>query len=109
MSAIAHIVMWHLNGATPLARQQQAQQVVQAFEALRGQVPGLLQLEVGASLPDDEAAHDVAVYSVFESIEALNRYNEHPAHLQIKQLMGPMRAARNHIDFQLPSAGRTKP
>lgn len=104
MSAIAHIVMWRLNGATQLARQHQAQQVVHAFEALRGQVPGLRQLEVGASLPDDAAAHDVAVYTVFDSIEALHQYNDHPAHQQIKQLVGAMRLDRNHIDFQLRDA-----
>lgn len=103
MSAIAHIVMWRLNGPTPQARQQQAQQVVAAFEALRGQIDGLRQLEVGASLPDDEGAHDVAIYTVFDSLDALQRYDAHPAHLRIKQLVGPMRAARSHIDFRLAS------
>lgn len=101
MSAIAHIVMWRLNGPTPQARQEQALQVVAAFETLRGQIAGLRQLEVGVSLLDDQDAHDVAIYTVFDSLEALRQYDAHPAHLRIKQLVGPMRAARHHIDFRL--------
>ena len=40
MSAINHLVMWKLNGATPAERRAQAARMVQAFETARSQVPG---------------------------------------------------------------------
>lgn len=96
---VAHIVTWRLNGATPQARRQQADRVAQAFEALRAEVPGLLRMEVGANLSDAPDAWDVALCMVFASVADLRRYETHPAHLEIKALVGPMRAQRGQADF----------
>lgn len=101
MKPIVHIVMWRLTGDSPQARHEQALQVVREFEALRGRIPGLVQLEAGTGLPGDAEGHDVAVYTVFESIDALQAYNAHPAHLRIREMVAPMRKSRNHIDFEL--------
>ena len=101
MTPIAHIVMWRLNGESPEIRHAQGRAVVEAFETLRGRIPGLLQLAAGTGLVGDAEGHDVAVYTVFESIEALHAYNEHPEHLRIRGLISPMRRSRHHIDFAL--------
>lgn len=101
MTAMAHMVMWKLNGATVAERQAQAQVVVQAFDALSGQVPGLLRMEVGANFIEAPDAWDVALYMVFASRANLEVYQTHPAHLKIKALLGPMRSARGQADFAL--------
>lgn len=99
--SIAHIVTWRLNGKTAAERERQAQQVVQAFEARRHEVPGLLRLEVGANFIDAPDAWDVALYMEFASRADLDAYLVHPSHLEIKQLVGPMRAARGQADFAI--------
>jgi hypothetical protein len=99
---IAHIVTWRLNGATAEARKQQAQLMVQAFEAARPEVPGLLQMHVGSNVIDAPDAWDVALYMAFASRTHLEAYQAHPSHLAIKQLVGPMRFARCQVDFELP-------
>lgn len=101
MTAMVHMVMWKLNGATTQARQAQAQALVQAFEATRGKVPGLLRMEVGANLIETADAYDLALCMVFESRQALEAYNAHPEHLKIKKMMGPMRLARSQVDFEI--------
>jgi len=101
MTAMAHMVMWKLNGATAQARQAQAHALVQAFEAARGKVPGLLRMEVGANLIEATDACDLALCMVFESRQALEAYNVHPEHLKIKEMMGPLRLARSQADFEI--------
>ena len=104
MSAIVHMVMWRLNGATPAERRAQADRVVQAFEAARSQVPGLLRMEIGGNMIDTlPDAWDLALSMVFASRAELEAYNAHPAHRQIKTLMGPMRLARCQVDFEMPA------
>lgn len=73
--------------------------MVQAFEALRTQIPGLLRMEVGANVIEAPDAWDVALYMVFASRDALDAYQTHPGHLKIKTLVGPMRSDRVQADF----------
>jgi hypothetical protein len=103
MSAIVHLVMWKLNGASVPERQAQGQLAVQAFEALRGQVPGLLRMEVGGNVIEADDAWDLALSMVFASRSALEAYNTHPAHQAIKVLMRPMRQSRAQVDFETSS------
>lgn len=99
---IVHIVSWRLNGATLQDRNQQASQILAAFDAARTEVAGLLRLETGPNVIDAADAWDLAVVMVFESRAALDAYQTHPSHLAIKALVGPMRSARGQIDFELP-------
>lgn len=100
-TGIVHIVSWRLNGPTPAARAAQAEQIVQAFTALRHQIAGLLRLDAGPNVVEAPDAWDVAVVMVFESRNALTDYLSHPSHQAIKALVGPMRSARSQIDFEL--------
>jgi hypothetical protein len=99
--SIVHIVMWRLNGSTPAERARQGESIVRAFEEAKSRVPGLLRLEAGANVVESPDAWDVAVCMVFASREDLAAYQNHPDHLAIKRLMGPMRSARCQADFEL--------
>ena len=101
MPEIVHIVMWRLNGATADAKNQQAADIVEAFEQTRDSIPGLLRMEVGRNIHDGQDDWDIALYMAFESRQHLEGYQSHPAHLAIKQLVGPMRLSRGQVDFQL--------
>lgn len=96
-----HLVLWQLNGANAEIKSTQAQEVVSAFQGLVGQVPGLLSLTVGANELKSDGAWDLGLSMKFESLQALEAYNQMPEHLAIKALMGPMRQARAMVDFRL--------
>jgi hypothetical protein len=102
-TALMHVVTWRLNGATPADRLFQADLVVQAFQGLRNEVSGLLRVDVGRNVIDAADAWDVAVCMTFASREDLAAYQDHPSHLAIKRMMGPMRLKRCQVDFELAS------
>lgn len=97
---LTHVVMWRLHADSAAQRAERVAAMVAAFEALRGQVPGLLDLRVGGAPLDDAAAWDVALFTVFESDGALARYNDDPRHLAIKRMVGPWRKDRAVVDWQ---------
>ncbi|HLU19364.1 MAG TPA: Dabb family protein [Pusillimonas sp.] len=103
MPQLAHMVLWRLNGRTAEIKEHQAQEIIAAFEGIKEQIPGLLHLDIGRNVNRD-SEWDVALYTVFESAEHLKAYETNPAHIAIKKLVGPMRDARSHVDFELPAA-----
>ena len=47
---------------------------------LPGQIPEVREWEQGHNVSGRDIAYDLALYSSFESQEALQRYSDHPAH-----------------------------
>lgn len=101
---IVHIVMWRMNGATADDRLSQARTAVAAFEATRGTIAGVLDMQVGVNVVEAPDAWDVALSMRFENRAALEAYANHPAHLEIKRLVGPLRLERKQVDFELNTA-----
>lgn len=101
MTAIVHIVAWRLNGASVQERGEQAGRIVEAFEAARPYMSGLLRMEVGPNVIGGQDAWDLALYTVFATRADLDAYQTHPSHLAIKTLVATMRAARAQVDFEL--------
>ena len=103
-SQIVHIVMWRMNGATANERLTQARTAAAAFEATRGTIAGVLDMQVGVNVVDAPDAWDLALSMCFENRAALAAYADDPAHLGIKKLVGPMRMERKQVDFELNPA-----
>lgn len=98
---IRHIVMWSLRGDSPQAKAANIDRLRRAFLGLRGQVPGLLSLDIGEDSSRVDYACDVVLYSEFESAEALAAYATHPAHLRVKAELGDLRTARHQVDYEV--------
>ena len=96
---IKHIVMWNVRGATPADRAAGVRLLKSRFEDLRGRIPGLLRLEVGADTSKVDYACDVVLYSEFESQQALDAYASHPEHLRVRDELGGLRIARHQVDY----------
>ena len=75
---IRHIVMWRVAGETPAAKAANVERLRRSFESLRGRIPGLLHLEIGADASGVDYACDVVLVSDFASQEALDAYAAHP-------------------------------
>ena len=96
---IKHIVMWNVRGDTPEEKAHGAAQIERSFADLRGEIPGLLHLEIGVDVSRIDYACDVVLYSEFESQAALDAYAVHPEHLRVKAELGDMRIARHQVDY----------
>lgn len=96
---IRHVVMWNVRGATPASKQAAIAQLRKSFESLRGRVPGLLHIEIGADTSGVDYACDVVLLSEFASQAALDAYATHPEHLRVKQEIEGLRTARHQVDY----------
>lgn len=101
---IKHIVMWNVRGETPEEKRRTALLIKAKFEALVGEIPGLQKLEIGIDMSGISYACDVALYSEFADVDALNVYAEHPAHQRVKADLEGMRIARHQVDYEADDA-----
>lgn len=82
---IKHIVLWNIkNEAGGESKEQIMLRIKTMLEALNGEIPGLLKLEVGIDKNRGPAAFDIGLYSEFPDWEALADYQIHPKHVACK-------------------------
>jgi hypothetical protein len=99
---IKHIVTWKLKEeADGFTKEQNAQRIKQKLEALAGKIPEIKAIEVGINFNEAEAAYDVALYSAFESREALDTYQKHPEHVKAASLVGSVQCERVVVDYEV--------
>ncbi|WP_211466557.1 Dabb family protein [Collimonas silvisoli] len=101
MSAtLKHIVFWklkeHAEGADKASN---ALQLKALLDSCADIVPGILKFEAVIAQPGLEATYDVLLNSEFASLEALDAYQNHPAHVAIKPFFGAVREARQCMDY----------
>ena len=76
---IKHIVLYTLKEGVD--KDQAVQIIRQSLEPLVGVIPGLTHMEIRRAY---QGGMDYALYSEFESKEALAAYADHPAHQEAK-------------------------
>ncbi len=103
---IKHIVMWNLRGDTPAEKARGVEQLRTSFESLRGRIPGLLHLEIGADSSGIDYACDVVLYTEFDNQAALDAYGSHPEHLRVKHELAGLRVARHQVDYEARQVAR---
>ena len=92
---VKHIVMYTFKEGT---NKEEAIRVIDdALTPLVGQIPGLLHLEVRLAFN----GLDYALYSEFESREALENYSKHPLHLEAKTHFSHLLETRVCADYDL--------
>lgn len=96
---IRHIVMWRLGAESPQGMAAARVQVKQAFEGLRGRVPGMRGIEVGVDFSATEYACDVVLTADFDTQSALDAYATHPEHLRVRRELGTLRTSRHQVDY----------
>lgn len=98
---IKHIVMWNVSASSAEERLLNIELVREAFEGLRGNIPGMLRLEIGVDTSRAPYACDVVLYSEFESREALAAYAEHPDHAAVRTRLEGVRTVRHQVDYEV--------
>lgn len=96
---IKHIVMWNVSGPCAQSRADNLATLRRSFESLRGQIPGLIHLEIGVDISRIDYACDEVLYSEFESQAALDAYAVHPEHIRVKAELANLRISRHQVDY----------
>lgn len=97
---VTHIVLWNFHAeADGRSRQENMELAKEKLEALRGNIPGLLHIEVGLDTTGNPNAADVALYTQLESWDALEAYQNHPDHQAVVPFMRAVVASRTSADY----------
>ena len=92
---IKHIVVYKLK--SDVDKTEAVKTIASVLEPLVGKIPGLLHLEVRQAYQ----GMDYALYSEFESKQALADYAEHPLHLEAKSHFHHFIDTRVAADYEL--------
>lgn len=92
---LKHIIFWKLN--QPQNAAEIANDLDKRFKNLVGKVEGLLEAEVGCNTNGGD--FDIALYTVFDSVESEQKYQTNPLHVEIKQIVHTLVCARQCIDY----------
>ena len=93
---VKHIVVYTLKEGVD--KKEAVEIVRSSLEPLVGVIPGLLQMQIRATYQGDM---DYALYSEFESKEALANYTKHPAHLAAKEHFWHFLNTRVAADYEV--------
>lgn len=99
---LKHIVMWCFKeGAEGKSRLEHAQWMKEHLEALVGVVPEIRSLEVGVNINPSEAAYDAVLVSTFDDFDSMQRYQKHPAHLEVAAYCKQVSEVRSSVDYEI--------
>ena len=93
---VKHIVVYTLKEGV---NKEEAVEILRSqLEPLVGVIPGLTHMEIRATY---QGGMDYALYSEFESKEALKNYTTHPAHLAAKEHFWHFLNTRVAADYEV--------
>ena len=92
---VKHIVLYTLKEGYD--KEEAVALIASKLEPLVGRIPGLFKMEVRRAY----AGMDYALYSEFESAEAVKNYREHPLHLEAKSHFHHMLQTRVSADYEV--------
>ncbi len=95
---IKHVVCWNINEEV-----NKAETAIKIKEKLTGLKEGIKEIKhIEVGLNDENAPetnHDIILISEFDSLETLNTYLKHPAHLQVVSEIKHYLKDRVAVDF----------
>ena len=92
---VKHIVLYTLK--EDVNKEEAVKLIASVLEPLVGKIPGLLHMEIRPAFN----GMDYALYSEFESRDALTAYASHPLHLEAKSHFHHFLATRVAADYDV--------
>ena len=98
---IRHVVSWKLAAEDAETRHDQATEVARRLTGLQADIPQILAITAGANVAYPDANWDVTLVADFATIEALEEYQVHPAHVEVAGFVRSVVASRASVDFEI--------
>ncbi len=93
---LKHIVFINFNEPT----EQLLIETQQRLLSLQGKIEQLLSIEVGIDVLRSERSFDLALITVFDSLDAMKAYQVHPAHEEFLNYLAPIRKSSCCVDYE---------
>lgn len=99
---IAHIVAWKLKDCDGSGKKEEVgRKIKRMLENLKNSIPEIIKIECGLNINKSDSAYDISLYSLFDSIEKLQIYQNHPQHRQVAEFISRVVARRVVVDYQI--------
>ena len=97
---IKHIVMFRLKeSAMGRSKNENLQELKILLESLQEKIPVVKCLEVGINMGKSASASDIALYSEFDDMQALENYRIHPEHVKVVNYIDKVCSERRVADY----------
>src|SRR3972149_12064536 len=97
---IKHIVMFRLKDSSGgKSKDENLQELKVLLESLRKKIPVVKCLEVGINIGASASASDIALYSEFDDIQALEDYRIHPEHVKAVEFIEKVCSERSVANY----------
>jgi len=99
---VKHVILWNLKDEfTDEEKREIKKGIKEGLEALKGQIPGLIDIKVNIDyLPSSNA--EVMLDSTFEDAASLKGYSTHPAHVAVADgKVRPFTKSRVCMDYEV--------
>lgn len=95
---VDHLVLFK---TTPEATEEQKDAMIAGLAALKGQIPGIVDLTVGRNFSDRSQGFDIGLLVRFVDRAALEVYLPHPAHRgAVDRFVAPIKADVIVVDYE---------
>ena len=96
---VKHIVLWNFIETMSADEKKEAGlKMKSVLEPLKDVIPGVISLKVVLN-ELDSSNRDIAPIAEYESVEALNNYTVHPAHVEAGKFVRSVTCNRACLDF----------
>lgn len=93
---ITHIVLFKLKDASP----ENVARMKSALQLMRGKIPELKSIDVGADIVRSERSYDLALVAKFDTMKDLDAYIKHPAHVTVAEMIRQAKESSVSVDFE---------
>lgn len=99
---IRHVVMWKIEEmAEGRGRMENVALIKTRLGSLPALVPEIIRMEVGVDIVMEGASWDICLIADFQDLDALRRYQAHPEHVKVADLVNRTMEKRAVVDFHL--------
>ena len=94
--------MWKLvDSFEGKGKKEIAETIKVRIEALNSVIPQIKEVEVGINFNNSDAAYDLCLYSVFDSADDLEIYQNHPEHKKVGEYIAKVKTSRVVCDYSM--------
>ncbi|MGL4874499.1 MAG: Dabb family protein [Clostridium sp.] len=95
---IKHIVSWDLKGEN---KKEDGLEMKKRLEELKDLISEIKLIQVGINVNKTSFAKDIVLYSEFESLEDLEKYQVNPYHVKVGEFVRSVTENRIVIDYEV--------
>jgi len=97
---INHVVLFKLKEYPQKEKSKVIAELKTLLEELKDKIEVVKFIEVGVNYDLEAKSYDMVLLSHFETLEDLNVYRVHPAHLKVVERIGETTVSRAAVDYE---------